>query len=223
VEAEMLRRVAGTFIAGLLALLPLLITISVVGFLVSKLTAWLGPGSAFGAWMRSFADVAQIRPELSYLISLVVVVVLICTIGLFAQRFTGQRASAWITYLVGRIPFINKVYNSAEQVVQLLSHKDGDAASALANVVMVRIANIRVLGMLSSAEPVLINGEPYYIVFLPSTPIPASGQNVIIPAADVEDVTISVEEMTKIIISLGSLGPDIMNAKKQLILPTVGG
>jgi uncharacterized membrane protein len=219
----MLRRIAGTFIAGLLALLPLLITVSVVGFLVSKLTAWLGPQSAFGSWMRSFADVAQMPAELSYLSSIAAVVALICIIGLFAQRFTGKRASAWITYLVGRIPFINKVYNSAEQVVQLLAHKDGDAASALANVVMVRIANVRVLGMLSSPDPVMINGEPYYIVFLPSTPIPASGQNVIIPAADVEDVTISVEEMTKIIISLGSLGPGIMNAKQPLILPTVGG
>jgi len=219
----MLRRIAGTFIAGLLALLPLLITVLVVGFLVGKLHAWLGPRSAFGSWMKGLALTWQIPAELSYLGSIVVVVTLICIIGLFAQRFTGRRASAWITYLVGRIPFINKVYNSAEQVVQLLSHKDGDAASALANVVMVRIANVRVLGMLSSADPVLINGEPYYIVFLPSTPIPASGQNVIIPAADVEDVTISVEEMTKILISLGSLGPGIMNAKQQLILPTIGG
>jgi len=32
-----------------------------------------------------------------------------------------------------------------------------------------------------------------------------------------------VEEMTKILISLGSLGPGIMNAKQQLILPTIGG
>jgi uncharacterized membrane protein len=219
----MLRRIAGTFIAGLLALLPLIITVLVVSFLVGKLHAWLGPRSAFGSWMQGLALTWRIPAELSYLGSIVVVVTLICIIGLFAQRFTGRRASAWITYLVSRIPFINKVYNSAEQVVQLLAHKDGDAASALANVVMVRIANVRVLGMLSSADPVLINGEPYYIVFLPSTPIPASGQNVIIPAADVEDVTISVEEMTKIIISLGSLGPGIMNAKQQLILPTIGG
>jgi uncharacterized membrane protein len=128
-----------------------------------------------------------------------------------------------VTWLVSRIPFINKVYNSAEQVVQLMSRQEGDAASALANVVMIRIANVRVLGMLSSPDPVLIHGDPHFIVFLPSTPIPASGQNVIIPAADVEDVTLSIEELTKVLISLGSLGPQIMNAKQPLILPTPAG
>jgi uncharacterized membrane protein len=214
----MLRRIAGTFIAGLLAILPLLITVGVVGFLVSKLRTWLGPGSAFGSWMQGLATTWRIPAELSYLGSIVLVVSLICFIGLFAQRFTVRRASGWITWLIGRIPFINKVYNSAEQVVHLMARKDGDAASALGNVVMVRIANIRVLGMLSSPTPVLINNEPHYIVFLPSTPIPASGQNVLIPAADVEDVAISVEEMTKILISLGSLGPEIMNSKQPLIL-----
>jgi uncharacterized membrane protein len=48
-------------------------------------------------------------------------------------------------------------------------------------------------------------------VFLPSTPIPASGQNILVPVADVTDAGISVEEMTKILVSLGSLGPGILN------------
>jgi uncharacterized membrane protein len=119
---------------------------------------------------------------------------------------------------MARIPFINKVYNSAEQVVGLLGKKDGDAASALSNVVMVRIANFKVLGMLASHESVLVDGAPHFIVFLPSTPIPASGQNLIVPCADVMDVDVSVEEMTRILISLGSLGPAVMNSKHPLVL-----
>lgn len=217
----MLRRIAGTFIAGLLALLPLLITVGVVSFLVGKLNDWLGPGSAFGGWMQSISSSWSIRPEFTYLFSILIVLGFICGVGYLAQRYTGRRVGAFVTYLIGRMPFINKVYTSAEQVVQLLARKEGDAASALANVVMVRIANVRVLGMLSSAEPVYINGETYYIVFLPSTPIPASGQNIIVPAGDIEDVSIGVEEMTKILISLGSLGPQIMNAKQPLILPSL--
>ena len=85
---------------------------------------------------------------------------------------------------------------------------------------MAQIANVRVLGMLSSSDPVLINGVPHYIVYLPSTPIPASGQNMLVPCSDVEDVDISIEELTKILLSLGSLGPGIMGAKSPLILPS---
>jgi len=140
-------------------------------------------------------------------------------IGLAARRFAGRRAGNFFAGLMARVPFINKVYNSAEQVVGLLAKKDGDAASALSNVVLVRIANVKVLGMLSSAESVLIEGVPHFIVFLPSTPIPASGQNLVVPCTDVLDVDVSVEEMTRILLSLGSLGPPVMNSKAPLLLP----
>jgi uncharacterized membrane protein len=211
----MLKRFMTAFIAGLFALLPLLITLSIIGFLVNKLVTWLGPASLFGQWLISIYP----RLEITYPASFVIVIVFITLVGYFARRVTGQRI-AWIMEIViSRIPFINKVYHSVEQVVGLLSKSQGDAAAALSNVVMANIANVRVLGMLASSEPVIINGIAHFIVYLPSTPIPASGQNILVPCTDVEDVDISVEELTKILLSLGSLGPGIMATKSPLILP----
>jgi uncharacterized membrane protein len=210
----MLQRFMATFFAGLFALLPLLITIGVIGFLVTKLFTWLGPGSYFGLWLASIYP----RLEITYPASFVIVILVITLAGYFARRVTGKRLAGLFTWIMGRIPFINKVYHSVEQIVNLMAKHDGDAGSALSNVVMANIANVRVLGMLSSSDPVLINGVPHYIVYLPSTPIPASGQNLLVPCCDVEDVDVSVEELTKILLSLGSLGPGIMSAKSPLIL-----
>jgi uncharacterized membrane protein len=211
----MLKRFMATFFAGLFALLPLVITISLVGFLVTKLVSWVGPSSAFGQGLASIYP----RLELTYPASLVLVIVLITIVGYFARRVAGQRIAWLFEWIIGRIPFINKVYHSVEQIIGLLQKGQGDAASALSNVVMAHIANVRVLGMLSSSDPVLLDGVPHYIVYIPSTPIPASGQNLLVPCADVEDVDISMEELTKILLSLGSLGPGIMSSKAQLILP----
>ena len=121
--------------------------------------------------------------------------------------------------LIARIPFINKIYSSADQVVDLFKKKDQDAAAALSNVVLVRFANTRILGMLSNGEPIDIGGVSHYMVYVPSSPVPATGFNYFVPCEDVEDVDVAVEEMTRIIVSLGSLAPGIMNSKPQLFLP----
>jgi uncharacterized membrane protein len=213
----MLKRFVQAFIAGLFALLPLIITLGVIGFLVNKLVTWLGPASLFGQWMISIYP----RLEITYPASFVIVILMISLVGYFARRVTGKRVAWLMDLIISRIPFINKVYHSVEQIVGLLNKGQDDAASALSNVVMANIANIRVLGMLSSPEPVLVNGIPHFIVYLPSTPIPASGQNILVPCTDVEDVDVSVEELTKILLSLGSLGPGIMGEKQPLILPSL--
>lgn len=207
---------ARNFIAGLLALLPLFVTVAVVSFIVGKILSWFGPGSAFGGAMRHLAERFGLpSTSLLYVVSLLLALALITLIGQFARRYTGQRVGAWVTGLVGRVPFINKIYSSTDQVVALLTRRDGDAAGALSHVVMARIGPVRVLGMLASPEPVRIGAESFYIVFLPSTPIPASGQNILVPVDDVQDAGISVEEMTKILVSLGSLGPGILNSSKS--------
>jgi uncharacterized membrane protein len=203
---------ARNFIAGLLALLPLIVTVAVVSFIVGKILGWFGPQSAFGGAMRHMAEGFGLpSTSLLYVIGVLLALVLITLIGQAARRYTGQRIGEWITTMVGRVPFINKIYSSTDQVVALLTRREGDAAGALSHVVMARIGPVRVLGMLSSPEPVRIGGESFYIVFLPSTPIPASGQNILVPVDDVVDAKISVEEMTKILVSLGSLGPGILN------------
>src|SRR5205085_4665304 len=103
-----MRWLARNFIAGLLALLPLLVTVVVVGYIVGKLLAWFGPASAFGAAMRALAiDFGLPSASLVYAVSLALTLALITLIGYFARRYTGQRIGAAVTALIGRIPFIN--------------------------------------------------------------------------------------------------------------------
>jgi uncharacterized membrane protein len=211
----MLRRFVTTFMAGVLALLPLLVTVLAISFLVGKLADWIGPQSAFGRWVTGVSpeDAAAADPTLNYVVALLLVIIAVWVVGAFARRITGRRIGMLIEALIGRIPFINKIYSSTDQVVALLSHREGDAAAALSSVVLCRLGNIRVMGMLSSPQPVVIDGVDHFIVFLPSTPIPASGQNVIVPAEDVRPLDLTVEEMTKILVSLGSLGPGILSGR----------
>jgi len=215
----MFRRLSGTFLAGIFALLPLIVTLAIIGFIVGKLNDWMGPNSAFGQLFATPGEEGSAGFNLTfYILTFVLAILIILIIGYFARKVTGQRMGGWINHLISKIPFINKVYHSVEQVVGLVNQGDSDSVGALSNVVFARIANTRVIGMLSSSAPVQINGVPHYLVYFPSTPVPATGFNYLIPCDEVEDADISVEEMTKVLLSLGSLGPDIMNQKNPLIL-----
>ena len=86
----MLKRFMATFFAGLFALLPLMITIGVIGFLVTKLFVWLGPGSSFGQWL------ASIYPRLGSLIPLSFVLVILSDHGRRLFCAAGNRqAHGW--------------------------------------------------------------------------------------------------------------------------------
>lgn len=216
----MLRRFSSTFIAGLFAVLPLIVTFALIVYLVTLVNSWIGPASKFGGLLRMVSRDNTWVMVGCYAMSLIIVVAVIWVVGYLATRVAGRRMGQMVAGLVGRVPFVNKVYSSVEQVVELV-RKGGqhDAAAALANVVFARIANTTVLGMLSSPEVVEIDGVAHVMVYFPSSPIPATGFNYLVPKTDVWDANVSVEDMTKIILSLGSLGPSLMNRRTPLAMP----
>jgi uncharacterized membrane protein len=85
----------------------------------------------------------------------------------------------------------------------------------LSQVALARFANTHVLGMLANSEPVHVGGVPHLFFYMPNTPLPATGNLYLVPAADITVLEMSVEEMTRVELSLGSLGPGVMNKQGQ--------
>jgi uncharacterized membrane protein len=210
--ASMLRKLSSYFLAGLLALLPLIITVAVVSFLYGELVRWVGPQSHFGRFVYSVSAVTTIPAAIAYVLTFLAVVALILAFGLMATRITGRRLRDLFNSLIARIPFVNKVYGSAEQVVQLFQSHSADAVSALGHVVLARFANTQVLGVLANNERVDVGGVPHLFFYMPHAPLPATGGIYLVPEADITYIEMSVEDMTRVQLSLGSLGPGAMKA-----------
>ena len=221
----MLKKVGSIMAAGLFAILPLIITLAVLSYLFNIIYGWLGPNSAFGQLVARHTD-KRAEALLLYVSTLFVILLLIFVIGLFTRGAAGSRFDSirnliggyfarQVTGLIKKVPFINTVYSSAEQVVELFQQHDKDAVKSMSNVVLARIANTHILGMLASSKPVLIDDVPHFYVYFPNTPVPATGFNYIIPCEDVIDIDMSVEELTRVYVSFGSLGPVIHGARKQ--------
>ena len=224
----MLKKIGPIMGAGLFSLLPLVITLGVLTYLFNMVYSWLGPNSWFGRFVARHAD-QQLEAVLLYISTLLVILLLIFVVGMFTRGAAGTRYdsirqairnyfASHTTGFIKKIPFINTVYNSAEQVVDLFQQRDEDAVKSMSNVVIARVANTQILGVLASKKKVMVGDVPHYFVYWPSTPVPASGFSYLVPCEDVVDIDISVEEMTRVYVSFGSLGPIIMNSKKQLYL-----
>jgi uncharacterized membrane protein len=214
-----MRKFAGTLLTGLLAITPFAVTIGLIAFVVDALYGFVGPESTIGQWLLAAEEALAIPRYISYPASVVLVILVIWAIGNMARLYIGRRFRQWAEAMIGKIPLINKIYSSVDQVLDLVTKRDSSTGPALTNVVVARIANTQILGLLAGTEPININGVPHYLIYMPNLPVPTTGNAYLIPCSDVLDVDLSAEELTRIMVSLGSLGPGIMNKKQPLVVP----
>ncbi|MDD2885038.1 MAG: DUF502 domain-containing protein [Dechloromonas sp.] len=190
------------FITGLLIWVPLVITAWVLSVIVSTLdqslrllpTA-LHPQNLFG-----FAI-----PGAGALLTLVIVLVT----GLLAANFIGQKLVGWWDQLLSRIPVVNSVYKGVKQVSDTLFAPNGNAF---------RKALLVQYPRQGSWTIAFLTGQPggdirnhlegaYVSIYVPTTPNPTSGFFLMMPARDVIELDMTVDEALKYIISMGVVAP----------------
>ncbi len=213
-----MRKFAGTFLTGLLAITPFAVTIGLIAFVADALYGFIGPASTFGQWLLAAEEALRIPRYVSYPSSIALLVLLIWGIGNTARLYIGRRFREWAEAMISKIPLINKIYSSVDQVLELVTKRDSAAGPALTNVVVARIANTQILGLLAGTDPINIEGVPHFLIYMPNLPVPTTGNAYLVPCCDVLDIDLSAEELTRIMVSLGSLGPGIMNNKQPLVV-----
>ena len=202
-------------IAGLLVWLPLLITVAIIKFVIDLLdgTILLLP--------------PEYRPEalLGFSIPgfgiLLAVGVLILT-GMFAANLLGRRlVQVWETAL-GKIPLVRNIYNSVKQISTTLL---ASQSKSFRKVVLVEYPrkDCWCIGFLSNEHVETdrgITNQQLQSIYLPTTPNPTSGFNLLIPERDIIELDMSVEDGFKFIISMGVIVPE--GEIRQMLPPGAG-
>jgi uncharacterized membrane protein len=198
------------FFTGIATLLPLIVTGFVVGWLVRLLDAYIGPSSSFGLFIVTVFGPARYT---GYAIGYLVVVVLMILLGILVTRATVGRIHRSFDSAFAKIPLLGKVYTAVGQVVSLLGAKEGAGLDRFGGVVQIRLGEIKMVALLTSGHKYLLtDGREHLLVFVPNSPIPATGFNVLVPLDDVQPVDMPVEDMAKMLISLGLLAPKVLAA-----------
>ncbi len=154
----------------------------------------------------------------AYLIGMLIVLLLIFALGILVQTRLRGVLSRIFNRVMNRIPLVGKVYDMAKRFVALLAQRDSSQVRSMSPVWLHfgGPGGAAVLGLLSTPEPVLVNGEACLAVLVPTAPVPVGGGLLYVPQHWVTPARLGVEAVTSIYVSMGITSP-------QHLEPAAGG
>ncbi len=190
-------------LAGLVVWLPILATFGILRFIVdlldqtiSLLPAAYQPEQLFGVRIPGFG----------VLLSLI----LLLFTGIIATNFLGQRLVIWSEAVLDKIPLVRSIYNASKQVIQAIFATNSHAFRKVLLVEYPRKGLWSLAfqtGISNALVGAHIGTEEMVSIFIPTTPNPTGGFLMMVPKSDVIELTMSIDEALKFIISLGMMQP----------------
>jgi uncharacterized membrane protein len=207
-----LRHPLRTLLTGLLAMLPLAATLVLLVWTLRLLTTWLGPQSELGQLLVHLGLGGTGSELLGYVLGVLLLLACIYVLGLLTEAGLERGMARALNALVQRIPVVRTVYDVLNKLVGLLSRSQGEGLQSMSPVWLYfggrgeagqPASGTAVLGLLSTPRPVLLGGQPYLGVLVPTAPVPVGGGLLFVPAHWVEAADVGVEGVTSIYVSMG--------------------
>jgi uncharacterized membrane protein len=202
------RAIAGTWLAGLAVLLPLVITGAVLAWAFGLVYRFVGPQSWIGGFFATLGDPFSNRPGIAYLFGTLVLVGAIYLLGLLAQFGLKRPWTRLVDATLRRIPLVGDLYGLADRFVALLHDRKQADVGAMSPVwCFFGGQGAAVLALAPSPQPLLIDGRPFVAVLVPTAPVPIGGALIYVPAEWVRPAQIGVDKLTAVYVSMGITPP----------------
>ncbi|UOD34349.1 DUF502 domain-containing protein [Deferribacteraceae bacterium V6Fe1] len=198
--------IRNVFLAGILTVLPVIVTYFFLSFIFKKLTGFLVPYLDLASdYFEFYLTEAQ-----KALLSLSLLIIAIFFIGLFAKNYFGKQIIRFFERILSKIPLIRGIYSATRQIIDTFQSPSG---SNFKKVVLVEYPRkgIYSIGFVTKESSNFYNskiGKKCSNVFIPTTPNPTSGFILIIPNEELLELDLTVEEGVKFVISAGLLSPE---------------
>lgn len=202
------RHIFTTWLAGLLVLLPLALTLALLAWVVNLLNTLIGPGTFVGRGLAALGYTVSENDKLAYLLGTLILLAAIYLLGLAVQKGLRRPLAALIETLFDRIPLFGKLYRFAEKLVALVDRRpDQELAGMEAVWCFFGGKGAAVLALAPNAEPIEIDGRSYLGVLVPTAPVPIGGALLYVPTDWVKPANLGIEKVTAVYVSMGLTPP----------------
>jgi uncharacterized membrane protein len=217
-----MKKVWRWFFNGLIAFLPVSITLYVAWWILSNaegvfgtpLRQWLGLSTDEGGYYF-------------YGLGLLLMFCFLVLFGLFTEFYLGRLIMGWSESLFNRIPGVKQIYGSIKEIIDFFNPQ-----KKLANnnymVIVTLMPDVRTLGYVTrdtlTSLKGNLGGDDEVVVILPFC-YQMGGNTIIVPRRLVRPVDLSFEEGMKVALSGFVLGDEVKNdgsGRKQLEGPDEG-
>ena len=198
-------RLARTFIAGLLVILPIVLTIVLVVWVTNIIITFVGPNSIVGQMLITIGLGLSARTWLAYLFGVLIVCFFIYLLGVIIESRLQHSVHNIISNVMQRIPLIGYIYDMAKRLIAIVERKDDGGFKGMRPVwcFFGGEGGAAVLALLPAPEPVMLGGEAYNVVLIPSAPVPVGGALVYVPTKWVRPADIGIEGLMSLYVAMG--------------------
>ena len=184
----------GKILAGLMQLVPILVTVFVLAFIIGYADGFVRP-------MPFVQDQPWDFPG----IGLIAIIVIFYVIGLFVSVTAGRRAMNGMNFLLSKLPVVKTIFGVTEQATNLLASDYN-----FSRVVFLEWPRegMVALGFVTGRAFSQSGGHSLAIVYIPTVPNPTSGNMAFVNEDDLFETDLSVEDAMKLIFSGGIVLPD---------------
>lgn len=216
VQPDLLRPSFGTrlrryFLTGLVLAAPLAITASVTWWFINLVDGWVKPFVPAQFWPDSYLPF----PLPGF--GLVIVLVGLTTLGFLTANLVGRTLIDAGEAILHRMPVIRGLYKSMKQIFETIFSQSGTSFRKVGMVQFPQPGMWSLVFIAQEAGPeiatALPDGSEQIGVFLPCTPNPTTGFFFYLPRRDVIELSISIEDGAKLIMSAGLIQPGEAMAK----------
>ncbi|NLX97190.1 MAG: DUF502 domain-containing protein [Rhodopirellula sp.] len=206
------RRAARWFLAGIIAILPVVITVAVVAWVGALVSRFLGPSTVVGQALRGLGLRFATNDTAAYAVGAALVLSLIFLIGAAAEAGAKNLLQRLMDAVLQRIPLIGSVYGTSKQLVGMVDKKPDGSLKGMRAVFchFGGTGGAGILALLVSPDRYSLNGRDYHIVIVPTAPVPVGGGLFFIPAEMVRPADVSMEGLMSIYVSMGVTAPQFL-------------
>ncbi len=203
----MLQKIRNHFIAGLLVLGPLFLTVVVITYLV-RLTDRFIVNPLFH--ILPFDIDQQFKVIMAKIAIAIIVFFFVGLVGFATERWLFKRLMLTWEALLARIPFFNKIYGSIREIVMAFF---GEKKGEFGRVVYVEYPRkgVWTIGFVMNDKTWEVHaktGKPDLItIFVPKPPNPATGFFIAVPKSELLESDMTVEDGVRLVLSYGSVAP----------------
>jgi uncharacterized membrane protein len=219
VKPSFWRRWQTNFVAGLILVLPAVVTLALLKWLfgtTTKLTNIL-----IVPVPNEWKFVNGVSGEIWWywsLAALGIAGLLVTLIGVLGRYYVGKKIIAAFDALMLRVPLLNKIYGTIKQVNEAFG---SDRRSSFQHVVLVEFPRqgLYSLGFVTSEQNQEVQArtkEKVMSVFVPTTPNPTTGFLVLVAENQVTRLDMSVADGIRWVISLGAVAPQYFQKPEGL-------
>ncbi|QLH82934.1 DUF502 domain-containing protein [Halosimplex pelagicum] len=214
-------RLKESFVAGLILVAPLAITLYILRILVSFSLQFIDPLVA----ELGLVETAASGEIVAQALAVVLIVSVITVLGLLAQWSIGRHLFGNLGRTINIVPLVSTIYGGVRQVATSLV----DTGSQFERTVLIEYPreDVYSIGFVTGEGTASFDeatGDRAHSVFLPNSPNPTAGRLVMVSESEIHETDMSVREGMRMIVTTGIGGEaDQVDAYDDYAVPEPEG